>query len=308
MKITIIGSGAMGTLVGSMLASSGQDVMLIDIRQDQVDTINSKGLCIEADGNILTVDIKASTNILDGQNADLVIILVKSPQTRKAAAAARKCLNEKGRVLTLQNGMGNADMISQIIDPHKVIAGTTSHGATVLGPGLTRHAGSGPTTIGNWLPNNNKSLEKIKHCFCNAGMETRIEGNIHRVIWEKLIINIGINAITALTGIKNGKILDFPPTGDLVRAAVKEASDVALAHGVALPDNIVDSVFTAARATSPNRSSMGQDVDAKRPTEIDAINGAILCLAKEKDIQVPVNQTLTALINILQKNYISGEN
>jgi 2-dehydropantoate 2-reductase len=303
MNITIIGAGAMGSLFGSLLARSGENVFLIDIWQEHVNTINSKGLGVEFDGKTRLVNIQASTNIQDAPQSDLVIIFVKSTQTEQAAAQAVECMNDKGMVLTLQNGMGNADIISQLVDPDKVIAGTTSHGATILGPGLIRHAGIGPTMIGMWAENNTAGLENIKNIFYSAGIDTTIEENIHLIVWKKLIINVGINAITALTGVKNGSILDLAPTGELVRSAVKEACDVAMAHGVKLADDMAEQVFKVAKATGPNRSSMGQDVDHKRQTEIDAINGAIVRLAQKKGTSVPVNQTLTALIKTLQKNY-----
>ncbi len=323
MDITIIGAGAMGSLFGSLLAQSGENVFLMDIWKEHVSAINSRGIGVEFDGKTNRVDIQASSNMQDIRPSDLVIIFVKSTQTKQAAVQALQCLNEKGVVLTLQNGMGNADTIAQVVHPDRVIAGTTSHGATMLGPGLIHHAGIGTTLIGMWAEKipvdcadhidhtdhaihtghtGRANLQKIKHVFSNAGIDTRIEDNIHLIIWKKLIINVGINAITALTGIKNGKILDSPPTGELVRTAVKEACDVALAHGVKLPDDIAGQVFTIAKATAPNRSSMGQDVDHKRQTEIDAINGAIVTLAQKKGISVPVNQTLTALVQTLQKN------
>ncbi len=307
MKISIIGSGAMGSLFGALLAQSGQEVVLIDIRQDHVDAINSLGLGVESAGKIRRLAINASTRIEDGQDSDLIIIFVKSFQTQEAAVSALQCLNETGSVLTLQNGMGNADIISAIIPPAQVVAGTTSHGATLLGPGLIHHAGTGPTAIGPWSETSSSNLEAIKDVFCKAGIETQLEYNIHLIIWKKLIINVGINAITALTGIKNGQIVDAPPTANLVHRAVQEACDVAFAHGVELPDDIVEHLFTAAKETGPNRSSMGQDVDNRRRTEIDAINGAVVRLAKNKNIAVPVNQTLTSLIEILQHYYISEE-
>jgi len=303
MNITIMGAGAMGSLFGSFLARSGENVLLIDIWQDHVNAINSMGLGVELNGEVNRINIPASLTIPDDHKSDLVIIFVKSTQTDAAAAQALKCLNKTGVVLTLQNGMGNADKISQIVDPDKVIAGTTSHGATLLEPGLIRHAGTGPTAIGMWSGKNHDGLEKIKTMFCRAGIDTKIEENIHQVIWKKLIINVGVNAITALTGIKNGRILDASPTGELVRSAVQEACNVAFAHGVELPDDMAGQVFKVAAATGSNRSSMGQDVDHKKQTEIDAINGAVVNLAQKKGISVPVNQTLTALIQTLQKNY-----
>ncbi|MEN8210194.1 MAG: 2-dehydropantoate 2-reductase [Thermodesulfobacteriota bacterium] len=303
MNITIIGAGAMGSLFGYLLAQSGKNVLLIDIWREHVNTLNSKGLGVEFEGKTSRVDINASSNIDNAPKSDLVIVFVKSSQTEQAAVQALNCLNDNGFVLTLQNGMGNADKISQIVDPDRVIAGTTSHGATILAPGLIRHAGTGPTTIGIWSKKDSHKLENIKEVFCKAGIDTAIENDIHLIVWKKLIINVGINAITALTGIKNGSIVDISPTGELVRSAVQESCDVALAHGVELPHDIADQVFKVARATGPNRSSMGQDVDHKRQTEIDVINGAIVSLAQEKGIQVPVNQTLTALIKTMQQNY-----
>ena len=303
MNITIIGAGAMGSLFGSILARSGENVLLIDIWQEHVNIINSKGVGVESDGKTSWVDIKASTSIDDARKSDLVIVFVKSTQTEQAAVQVLKCLNDNGLVLTLQNGMGNADKISQIVGPDRVIAGTTSHGATILAPGLIRHAGTGPTIIGMWSQKNSSRLENIKKVLCRAGIDTAIESDIHLIVWKKLIINVGINAVTALTGIKNGSIVDTSHTGELVRSAVQESCNVALAHGVKLPNDIADQVFMVASATGSNRSSMGQDVDHNRQTEIDAINGAIVNLAQNKGIKVPVNMTLTALIKIMQKNY-----
>ncbi len=308
MNITIIGAGAMGSLFGSFLVRTGESVLLVDTWQEHVNAINTRGLGVEFNGKIKRVDIVAAHDIPADGKSDLVIIFVKSTQTEQVAPGAVKCLKSNGFVLTLQNGMGNADGIAKYVPLDRVIAGTTSHGATLLEPGLIRHAGVGPTVMGMWSEKSNAGLENIKELFLRAGIDTRIDDNIPVVIWKKLVINIGINAITALTGIRNGSILDAPPTGELVRSAVEEACKVALAHGVELPDNMADQVFKVAKATGSNRSSMGQDVDNRRQTEIDAINGAIVTLAEEKAISVPVNKTLTALIQTVQKNYNNKEN
>lgn len=303
MKITIIGAGAMGSLFGSFLCRAGQAVLLVDIWQEHVDTINDQGLGVEIDGKTEWIKVKASHTISDKNRSDLVIIFVKSIQTENAAAVAVDCLNDNGLVLTLQNGMGNADIISGSVDPDQVIAGTTSHGATMLGPGLIRHAGVGPTLIGTWADKSKTDITPVRDALISAGFDTQVAPDIRLIIWKKLMINVGINAVTALTGIKNGSIVDTPPTGELVRAAVSEANKVASANGIELPDDIVEQVFAVAKGTAFNRSSMGQDVDNQRQTEIDAINGAIVRMAKDKAILVPVNHTLTALVKILQHNY-----
>ncbi|MBT8369413.1 MAG: 2-dehydropantoate 2-reductase, partial [Deltaproteobacteria bacterium] len=210
-----------------------------------------------------------------------------------------------GAVMTLQNGMGNADIIAEFFTPEQILAGTTSHGATLLGPGRIRHAGKGLTTIGAWADSGQglQRAQKFAEYFNRAGIETEAVQDVRRVVWNKLLINVGINAITALTAIKNGQILDLEVTRELSCAAVKEAMNVAQAIGVDILKDAVDHVFEIAAATAVNRSSMGQDVDHRRQTEIAAINGFISSEAERLGIEAPVNQTLTALIETLQHHY-----
>lgn len=303
MKIVVIGAGAMGSLFGALLAESGEDVRLYDIWEEHVKAINQKGLGIELDDKTRSINVNATSDKRQIGKTDLAIIFVKSTQTGDAAVTASKLLSNSGFVLTLQNGMGNADIIGEVLDPGRIIAGTTSHGATMLGPGNIRHAGTGPTVIGMWSGIQKPGIQKIADVFNKAGIATETVDDVRNVIWAKLLVNVGINAITALTGIKNGRILDLTATKALACAAVEEAMEVARAQGVKVADNTVEHVFHIAEATSANRSSMGQDVDNKRQTEISAINGAIVKEAQKLGIHVPVNQTLTALIETLQAHY-----
>ncbi|MFC1886352.1 ketopantoate reductase family protein [Thermodesulfobacteriota bacterium] len=304
-KIAIIGAGAMGSLFGALLAESGTEVLLCDIWSDHVTAINQDGLQVEQEGKTRTVRIHATTDPDEIGHADLVMIFVKSTQTAQAAETAAGIAGPNGLLMTLQNGMGNADLISQCVDPSQVIAGTTSHGATVIGPGMIRHAGKGPTTIGSWLKADSipESVSEIADIFNRAGIEAKTVIDVRPVIWEKLLVNIGINAITALTGIKNGQIVNLDATRNLSRNAVEEARTVAAAQGVKTRSDAVSHVFQIAEATSANRSSMGQDVDHKRQTEIGAINGFIVNEANRLGLKAPVNKTLTALIETLQAHY-----
>jgi len=302
-KIVIIGAGAMGSLFGALLAESGEDVRLYDIWKEHVEVINEKGLGIELGDKARSVRVNATSDKRQIGKTDLAIIFVKSTQTGDAARTASELLENSGFVLTLQNGMGNADIIGEVVDPVRIIAGTTSHGATMLGPGSIRHAGNGPTVIGMWSGIQKTGIQKIAAVFNKAGIITETVDDVRNVIWAKLFVNVGINAITALTGIKNGRIIDLPSTKALSCAAVEEAMKVAGALGVKVADNTVEHVFQVAEATGANRSSMGQDVDNKRQTEISVINGAIVKEAKRLGIQAPVNRTLTTLIETLQANY-----
>ena len=305
MKIAVIGAGAMGSLFGTLLSEKGNDVWLYDVWSEHVDAINQNGLRVEREGKFRTVKIKATTEKDNIGPVELAIIFVKSIQTEPAAETASKLVSADGLVMTLQNGMGNADIIAKFIEADRILAGTTAHGATMLGPGKIRHAGSGPTTIGMWAPGVKgfKQAKQFAVFFTRAGIETEAVKNVRDVVWHKLFINVGINAITALTGIKNGQILDMAVTSELSRTAVAEAIQVARAIGISVQEEVDTQVFKIAKATASNRSSMGQDVDHHRQTEIGAINGFIVREAERLDLKVPVNQTLTALVETMQYHY-----
>jgi len=305
MKIAVVGAGAMGSLFGALLAEAGNQVWLYDVWVEHVQAINQNGLQIEREGNTRAVNISATTDPAQINRADLVIIFVKSTQTRSAAQTACTLAGTDGSVMTLQNGMGNADVIAEVIAPDRILAGTTSHGATMLGAGRIRHAGIGATTIGSWAATDpgQQRAKQFAGFFNSAGIETEAVADVRSVVWNKLLINIGINAITALSGIKNGQILDLEITRELSRAAVEEAMLVARAQKVKIKTEVVDIVFKVAQATAVNRSSMGQDVDNRRQTEIAAINGFIVREAKRLGLEAPVNHTLTALIETLQSHY-----
>jgi 2-dehydropantoate 2-reductase len=260
-------------------------------------------LRIEYKGKTRTVKLNATAEIDQLGEADLIIIFVKSTQTADAAKTAQAIIESNCPVLTLQNGMGNADIIAETIGAKCVVAGTTSHGATLLGPGSIRHAGVGPTVIGMWERGNPTQTHTIAKAFNEAGIQTEVVEDVRSVVWDKLLVNVGINAITALTGIKNGQILDLVLTKKLSQAAVEEAMAVARAQGVNVRDDAVQHVLTVAKATGPNRSSMGQDVDNRRQTEIGAINGVVVREGRKCGLETPVNQTLTALIETLQDHY-----
>jgi len=303
MKIAVVGAGAMGSLFGGLLAESGADVWLLDIWTEHVKAVNENGLNIEREGKFRSVSVKATTDPNRIEISDLAIIFVKSTNTSQAAKTAKFLMDDSSLILTLQNGMGNADTIAEVIEPTRIIAGTTSHGATMLGPGSIRHAGIGPTTIGMWADGGKDKVLYIAKFLTEAGIKTEAVDDIQSVIWNKLLVNVGINAITALTGIKNGQLLDLSATQNISRAAVEEAMELARAQGIHIREDSVEYVFEIAKATSPNRSSMDQDVDNKRLTEIEAINGFVVREASKIGLKVPVNKTLTALIETLQSHY-----
>jgi 2-dehydropantoate 2-reductase len=308
MKTVIMGAGAMGSLFGGLLDQSGEDVWLVDIWKDHIHTIRSKGLSIEDRGKTETIRVNATTDAASLGKADLVLIFVKSYHTEKAVSDALVLQKEDTVFLTLQNGLGNEEVICRHVGQSKVMLGVTNHGATLLGPGQIRHAGWGKTSIGELDGKITDRLNQIVKMFHKAGFETEISPYIHHLVWEKLLINIGINALTALTGFKNGQLLDFPETLRLMESLVSEAVEVAQRKGIQMEGNPIEKVKTVAEATRENRSSMGQDFDQKRRTEIDAINGAVVREADRLGISVPFNRAITDLVKAIEKSFGSVGN
>jgi 2-dehydropantoate 2-reductase len=142
--------------------------------------------------------------------------------------------------------------------------------------------------------------------FQKAGISTRVSSKIEDVIWEKLFVNVGINALTALTGLKNGQLLDYPETVRLMEALVFEAVEVAKRKGIRIEGNPIEKVKALAEVTRGNRSSMGQDFDHRRKTEIEAINGAVVREAERLGISVPFNQAITDLVKVIEKQFSQG--
>jgi 2-dehydropantoate 2-reductase len=305
MKIAVVGAGAMGSLFGALLAEAGEDVWLVDVWREHVEAIQSGGLTVESGGSRRKVGLRATLDPDAAAGAQLVLIFVKSTQTAAAAATAASLAGKSGCVLTLQNGMGNAETLAEAVPADRVVVGTTSHGATLLGPGHIRHAGKGPTTIGPWSaePKAGQRAQKVAETLTGAAIDAEVVEKVLPILWNKLIVNVGINAITALTGIQNGQLLDLDITRDLSRSAVAEAVSTARAKDIAVREEAVSHVFDVAAATAANRSSMGQDIDNKRLTEIDAINGYVVREAKRAGVAAPVNQTLTALVKTLEYHY-----
>ena len=303
MKIVILGAGAMGSLFGAYLTLSGEEVWLVDVRREQTETIASIGLTLEEKGNLRIIRMHATTDVTSIGKADLVLFFVKTYHTEKAVTDALVLEKEDTVFLTLQNGLGNEEVLCKQVDPKKVMLGVTNHGATLLGPGHIRHAGWGKTYVGELDGKVTSRANQIVHAFSEAGFETEVTSHIQDIVWNKLFVNIGVNALTALTGFKNGQLLDYPETRELMEALVSEAVEVARKKRISVEGNPLEYVRRVTEGTRENRSSMGQDFDYRRKTEIDAINGAVVQEARRLGISAPFNQTVTDLVKAIEKTF-----
>ncbi|HAK44298.1 MAG TPA: 2-dehydropantoate 2-reductase [Spirochaeta sp.] len=301
MKISIIGAGAMGSLFGGKLAASGNDVVLYDINKAHVDAVNKDGLKIEtlATGKVEIVKPKATSDDADVAGSDILIVFVKSTATEIVASNFKAAASADTIVVTLQNGYGNEDILKKYFGAGSTAAGVTSQGATFAGPGHIKHAGNGPTHI-CMSDKDNVKLEPFISALNEAGFEADIEDNIESLVWSKLVINVGINALTALSGLKNGQLLDYTEMKALMKDLVDEAVAVCSATGITLTyDDPLEVVYSVAEKTGANRSSMLQDFDRGSLTEIDFINNAIVRAADEAGIDVPVNRTIARLVKTI---------
>lgn len=307
MRIAIIGAGAMGCLYGGKLsATESNAVYLLDVWEEHVSAINKGGLYVEEEGKELQyTGLRASTDANEIGVAELVIIFVKSTITAQAVRANMAVFGPDTVALTLQNGVGNIELIGKEIGMEKVIAGTTAHGATMLSPGHIRHAGVGKTIIGELDGSITPRLEKVRNVLNLAGMETEVSKNVMGLVWDKLLVNAGINPLTAITKLQNGKLLNYPSVLKIMDQAVLEGEAVAKAKGILLGEthpgiSPVEHTRNVAMATAENRSSMLQDILKGKKTEIERINGAIVDEGEELGIPTPVNRTLVELVRFYE--------
>jgi 2-dehydropantoate 2-reductase len=302
MKISIIGSGAMGSLFGGMLSLAGHEVVLYDVYREHIEKIVRDGLTIEdaATGALITARPQASADPRAVEGSRVLVFFVKSTATEQAAAQCKAYAGKDTIALTLQNGLGNEGIIRRYFGPERTAAGVTSQGATFLGPGRVRHAGKGPTHVA-MADGKNQKLASFAEALGGAGFETHVERDVAALVWIKLVINVGINALTAITGQPNGKLLESEDAKAVMADLVAEAVAVAKANGIRFTyEDPLATVYDVAGRTGANRSSMLQDFDKGRETEIDFMNGAIVREAAAQGLEVPVNVTITRLIKALE--------
>ena len=302
MDFLVVGPGAMGCLFAARLKKADHHVTLLDYRQERADHINEHGIRVEGITGEYRIRVPTITK-RDSRTPDVVLICVKANQTQEAAQGLKPWLGNKALVLTLQNGLGNLEILQKIFGEDMVLGGVTAQGATLLGHGHIRHAGQGQTVIGPEKASGGV-VGEIVSAFNDSGFETSAVRNVNDPIWGKLVINVGINALTAILRLKNGRLADVDGAKTVMEKAVREATAVADAKGVTLPyPDPLERVLGVCRATSGNISSMLQDVLNHRITEVGFINGAVVREATALGIPTPVNLALTNLVLAIQDTY-----
>ncbi|MCX5891146.1 MAG: 2-dehydropantoate 2-reductase [Deltaproteobacteria bacterium] len=301
MKIAIIGPGALGCLLGALLFEAGEDVGLVDYRPDRVALLRRQGLQVGTPaGGTRTVPVPIGLPH-EVAPADLTIVAVKAHQTRAAALDLPRLLAAGGLALSLQNGLGNLEIMAEAAGPARLLAGVAFLGVTRTAEGQVILAGQGLISIGVPAGSQVSPVERARvvGAFTRAGLECRERDDIEAVLWEKLLVNVGINPLTALLRVPNGALPELPEAWDLALAAAFEALAVARAAGINLTVDPEARLRQVCVATATNRSSMLQDVLAGRPTEIEALNGQVSARGAALGVDTPVNDLLTRLLQAL---------
>jgi len=288
-----------------MLARAGHDVTLIG-RAPHVHAIGSRGLLLHMVGRVETVRVAASTDLAALRSADLVLFCVKSTDTEPVAHQIAPLLSEDALVLSLQNGVDNAATIARQV--RQTVVPAVVYVATAMPePGVVTHHGRGDLVIGpldaaaSHDARHQQRLQAVVDLFASAQVPVRISPDVMGELWSKLMVNCAYNAISGLTQLPYGRMAALPAVVEVQRAVVREVVAVAQADGQSLPlDAALEVMRNIARAMPAQLSSTAQDMARGKPSEIDHLNGFVARRGAELGIATPVNQTLHALVKLVE--------
>jgi 2-dehydropantoate 2-reductase len=298
MKLAVLGPGALGCLLAALFREAGVDVSLVDYRPERVARLRLQGIQVHALAEVhrvVNVPIGLAPEV---GPCDLTIVAVKAYQTETAARALPGLMSQGGMALTLQNGLGNLEAIARTVGPERLLAGVGLLGVTRQDEGRIIYAGRGAIYIGVPIGSRVSRIEvaAVVDLFRRAGLECQPREDIEAVLWEKLVINAGINPLTALLRVPNGALLQLPEAWEVAVAAAQEAQAVARAAGLTLIGDPASRLRQVCTHTAANRSSMLQDILAGRPTEIEALNAQVSSRGRALGLSTPVNDLLTRLL------------
>lgn len=303
MRVLILGTGALGCVYAARLAAHA-DVTMLGTWVQGVDAIRAAGIRVtDPDGRTWTAHVRAEHDPEAVAPADIALILVKSYQTRRAAGWAARLLAQDGLAVTLQNGLDNLPVVVEAVGASRAAVGVTYNAATLLGPGEARHVVSLPTYLSlaaQPVAAAHAQLEALAGLLNAAGLAAQVSTAVEGRLWGKAVANAAINPLTALWRVTNGELLARPERRRLLAALACEAAAVAHARGIALPfAEPIAYVEGVCQATGANRSSMLQDIERGRPTEIDSISGIIAAEGARLGVATPLTEAVWRLVQAL---------
>jgi 2-dehydropantoate 2-reductase len=292
-KVAVMGAGAVGCYYGGMLARAGAEVTLIG-RQSHVDAVRAGGLRVETKAFDEKVQVGASTEASVLKGAELVLFCVKSPDTETTGRAMKAYLESGAAILTLQNGVDNAERLAAELG-REVIPAVVYVATEMAGPGHVRHHGRGELLIGRA-----KASGAIVALFAKAGIPVEISDNAAGALWAKLIVNCAYNALSAITQLPYGKLVQGAGIPQVMRDVVDECLAVAKATGVKVPGDMHQSVPRIAQTMPAQFSSTAQDLARGKRSEIEHLNGVVVRKGEALGVPTPVNRVLLELVRLLE--------
>lgn len=314
MKMAIVGAGALGGTFGALLTRAGINVTLIEIDKKRVEAIQKNGLIMHMpDGEELTIPVKITDDPASAGIMDLVQISVKGYHTESATKMALPMIGPDTYVMSVQNGLGNLDVIAKHVSPERVVGGVTAHSAMALGFNKIKYNGGvGGVWIGRFDGKEDPRLNEIVETLSNAGFETNvIEGNILNPIWRKLLANVACNCVAAITGFTGNQLIACEETNQLIRELAVETFQVAKALGLHFwgiggdtkkeMEDPAEFVIHALSGVADNKISMLQDIEAGRRTEIETLNGKVWEIGEKLGVPTPLNKIMTLMVKAIEK-------
>jgi 2-dehydropantoate 2-reductase len=293
MMVAVMGAGAVGCYYGGMLARAGHDVTLIG-RAQHVEAVRRAGLRLETQTFQASVPTQASTEGADVRGAKLVLFCVKSPDTEAAGAAMAPHLEPDATVLSLQNGVDNAERLATVLG-REVIATVVYVATEMAGAGHVKHHGRGELVIGP-----SRVAAALKDLFGAAGVPVQISDNVMGALWLKLILNCAYNALSAITQMPYGKLVRGHGIEAVMRDVMQECLAVARAADVEVPGDVWQAVQRIGQTMPGQLSSTAQDLARGKKSEIDHLNGLVVRKGEALGVATPVNRTLLALVKALE--------
>lgn len=304
MKLAVIGAGAMGGALAAEASAAGHEVHILDVSQALVDHVSAEGLTVQQGDSTIVERPKITTDALSIGPVDVAVLFVKAQHTRSAAESVRLLRAENTVVLSLQNGWGNADTLSEVLGAERLVFGVTYNSCSIAGVGAVNHSGTGETFIGNYEGDDQSGVETCAALLRTTGWPTTITSDVRTEIWKKVVLNSATLPTSALTGLTAGALGSTQEMATLVEGLARETTNVARAMGLDVdPDERIASIRKTLAGAGSGKASMLQDAEARRKTEIEVINAAVVRAGSSTGTPTPLNALMTALIAGLERSW-----
>lgn len=305
MRVAVVGTGAMGGLWAGRLANVAEEVWAVDPAPAITDAIRADGITIEGPAGRTSSRVSVSSDLADVGAPDVIFIFVKAHHTSAVSAALAKALAHGTTVVSLQNGLGNADVLATVVPEDQLVVGVTYESATLVAPGVVRHNSPGQTWLGSrGEGGSNARVDGVVELMRSAGFEAAASPTVLAEVWKKLVLNASGLGVSALTGLRPGEMAGDVDVLALVEALAAEAVTVGRAGGHDLDlEERLEVIRRVLPAAGMGKGSMLQDAEGHRKTEVEVINGAVVRAGRAAGLPTPLNQAIVALIHGLERGW-----